>query len=175
MRRQIPYTFGMKDTSDTSQYIRGDPYVQLFHTYPSLSPFYTDFEKNYNVLPILDGMAANNYVIPFIAVTIYLAVCYFGAQHMKSRSAFVLRWPLAIWNLMLSIFSIYGTIRVVPHLLDKVTTMTFEETVCDSAHTYYGAGAAGLAVQLFILSKIPELFDTVFIILKKKPLIFLHW
>jgi hypothetical protein len=175
-RRQIPYgRFGVKDTADTSRYIRGDPYVQLFHTYPSLTPFYTDFEKKYDVLPILDGMAANNYVIPFIAVATYLAVCYFGAQYMSNRTAFVLRWPLAMWNLLLSIFSIYGTIRVVPHLLDKMTQMTFEETVCDSAHTYYGAGAAGLAVQLFILSKIPELFDTVFIILKKKPLIFLHW
>lgn len=174
-RRQITYGRYGVDTSDTSRYIRGDPFVQLFHTYPSLTPFYTDFEKKYNVLPILDGMAANNYVIPFVAVAIYFAVCHFGAQYMKNRTAFVLRWPLACWNLLLSIFSIYGTIRVVPHLLDKMTKMTFEETVCDSAHTYYGAGAAGLAVQLFILSKIPELFDTVFIILKKKPLIFLHW
>jgi len=36
-------------------------------------------------------------------------------------------------------------------------------------------GATGLWVQLFILSKIPELIDTFFIVQRKRPLIFLHW
>ena len=38
-----------------------------------------------------------------------------------------------------------------------------------------GPASTGLAVQLFILSKIPELGDTIFMILKRKPVIFLHW
>eukprot|EP00122_Pirum_gemmata_P011475 Pgem_evm2s10633 len=36
-------------------------------------------------------------------------------------------------------------------------------------------GPSGMWTTLFIFSKIPELFDTMFIVLRKRPLIFLHW
>lgn len=120
-------------------------------------------------------MQANNYVIPIIAVVIYMAFCYFGTIVMKDIKPFKIEKALTYWNLFLSLFSFYGAIRTVPHILYRVTHVTFEETVCDRADYSYGAGACGLAVQLFILSKIPELLDTVFIVLRKKPLIFLHW
>jgi elongation of very long chain fatty acids protein 6 len=137
--------------------------------------FYFDFEKNYNPLPILEYMASVNYSIPIAVVVVYLLMCYYGSTYMSSRKPFNIINQLAVWNFVLAVFSIYGTLRVVPHLLFKLSEMTFEESICDSAHSYFGAGAAGLSVQLFILSKLPELFDTAFVILRKKPLIFLHW
>ena len=160
---------------DPSLYIRGHQYVQIFHTFPFLEPYFLVFEKQYNPLPILDYMASVSYSIPIAVVIVYLSLCYYGTYYMKSRKSLNILNQLAIWNLLLAIFSVYGTIRVVPHFLLKLSDKTFEESVCDSAATYFGAGAAGLSVQLFILSKIPELFDTAFIILRKKPLIFLHW
>lgn len=165
----------MANLDDPSKFIRGHGYVQIFHSYPVLEQFYFDFEKNYNPLPILDYMASVNYSIPVAVVIAYLSLCYFGTIHMKGREPYKILNQLAVWNLILAIFSIYGTVRVVPHFLFKLSKMTFEESVCDAAYTYYGAGAAGFAVQTFILSKLPELFDTAFIILRKKPLIFLHW
>lgn len=94
---------------------------------------------------------------------------------MKDRKPFDLRYSLAAWNLFLAVFSFYGAFRTVPHLLHRIVSYSFEDTVCESALIAYGGGASGLATQLFILSKIPELIDTVFIVLRKKPLIFLHW
>lgn len=34
---------------------------------------------------------------------------------------------------------------------------------------------AGFWATMFVLSKVPELGDTIFIVLRKQPLIFLHW
>merc|ERR1712060_548059 len=39
----------------------------------------------------------------------------------------------------------------------------------------FGSGSTGLWIFLFIISKFPELFDTFFIVVNKKRLIFLHW
>ena len=34
---------------------------------------------------------------------------------------------------------------------------------------------SGFWATMFVLSKVPELGDTIFIVLRKQPLIFLHW
>ena len=116
-----------------------------------------------------------NYSVPIVACILYGLFCYVGPLWMKNSKPFRLDFSLAIWNLLLAIFSAYCTIRTVPHLIHRILTVSFEETICDPAHMAFGSGACGLAVALFIISKIPELVDTIFIILRKKPLIFLHW
>lgn len=175
MQAALNHIFESYGVRGNETHSRGYPQKQFFHAYPQTAFLYTEFEKSYDPDPIIDLMAANNYIIPVVSVVAYLLFCYFGQKIMASRKPFGLNTTLAAWNLFLSVFSAYGAFRTVPHMLMRISTVTFEHTVCDTPHRAYGGGACGLAVQLFILSKIPELVDTVFIVLRKKPLIFLHW
>ena len=162
---------------NSGSYARGDPYPQLFHHYPQLKSFYfSEWEREYDPEPVLNIMKNNNYMLPVISVILYaLFIFVVGPWYMKDKKPFVLKYELAAWNLFLSSFSFYGASRTVPWMIYRIMNESFEDTVCTSAHVAFGGGTAGLAVQLFILSKIPELVDTVFLVLKKKPVIFLHW
>jgi len=161
---------------DTKEYFfRGKPFKQLSQLIPEMDFMYTQWEKDYDVDPICQW-SKRSYWVAYTAVILYLLWCFLSSKFMEKRERFDLRYPLAYWNLFLAVFSTYGAIRTVPHLLYNLKHQSFEDTVCiyptDSG---WGAGASGLAVQLFIFSKIPELIDTVFITLRKRPLIFLHW
>merc|ERR1712232_751376 len=82
---------------------------------------------------------------------------------------------LAFWNLCLSVFSCIGALRTGPQLFHNLMTISFRDNLCMEPQITYGSGSSGLWVQLFILSKFPELIDTFFIVINKKRLIFLHW
>eukprot|EP01041_Mallomonas_annulata_P009627 gene9627-20010_t len=153
---------------------KGNVFKQCWQYIPSLEPFYTEFENRFALEPMHSWMLANP-IFPVITICFYLLFCYFGGKFMKQYKGYDLKYQLAAWNLFLSLFSAWGTFRTAPHLLYNIMNRSFENTVCDAPINEWGIGATGFAVQMFILSKFPELIDTVFIVLKKKPLIFLHW
>jgi elongation of very long chain fatty acids protein 6 len=96
--------------------------------------------------------------------------------HFRDRSAVdrALINPLvALWNLGLSLFSMVGLAFTLPRVVHVLATDGFRATVCYNAQ-WYGHGYCGLFVMLFIYSKLLELFDTLWLILKKRPVIFLH-
>ncbi|PFH31045.1 putative integral membrane protein, GNS1/SUR4 family protein [Besnoitia besnoiti] len=148
--------------------------LNLDEEYPILRSLYTDFETTYKAGPCLVWTIGRYYVAP-TAVTLYLLFCYFGTKWMKNRPAYDLRRPLKYWNLLLAVFSFMGMSRVVPHLFEILRRWGFEVSICSPPVYTYGHGACGLWVFLFIYSKYFELLDTVFIILRKRPLNFLHW
>jgi hypothetical protein len=104
----------------------------------------------------------------------YLLVLYVGSKLMKKREAFQLDKPLAIWNLCFAIFSLCGTIRLLPELIAVISDKGIVGSYCDNVN-YYTDPLTGYWGWLFVVSKAPELGDSLFLVLRKRPLIFMHW
>jgi len=132
------------------------------------------FERNFKP-DSFTSFAGNNWWLCFSLVGAYLVFIFSGRKIMENYKPFDLRLQLAGWNALLCIFSFIGMCRTLPHLIGLVLTQPYDQTVCTAPATTWGAGPSGFWVMLFIYSKVPELIDTVFIVLRKKPLIFLHW
>ena len=103
---------------------------------------------------------------------VYLLVSYALQQYMKDRERFNLKNLLIVWNIGLSVFSILGASRLLPEFVYTFYKHGFTHSVCNNDYVY---GPPGQWWYLFLLSKIPELVDTAFIILRKRKLIFLHY
>jgi len=108
--------------------------------------------------------------VPIIATVFYL-VMVFGIKHlMKDRKPFDLKYPLVLWNMSLAIFSMIGAYYTTDAMVRSVLRVGFKEDMCTIDSEYENPW-----VYLFCLSKIPEFIDTLFIVLRKGHLPFLHW
>ncbi|NWT04357.1 ELOV6 protein, partial [Mionectes macconnelli] len=101
-------------------------------------------------------------------------ILVFGIKHfMKERRAFHLRTPLTLWSFSLTVFSVIGAWRVWKQMAFLLLTKGFKQSVC--SQSVYVHPVSKLWIYLFAMSKLVELGDTVFIVLRKKKLIFVHW
>ncbi|RWS11799.1 elongation of very long chain fatty acids protein 6-like protein [Dinothrombium tinctorium] len=112
------------------------------------------------------------YISVLIAI-VYVCCIFLGQEWMKRRKAFNLRKPLAVWNASLAAFSMCGTIRMVPELLCVIITKGFFASICNNS--YVNDVRIQFWLWLFTWSKVVELGDTIFIVLRKQKLIALHW
>lgn len=120
----------------------------------------------------------DNWVPTAYKITLgYLAVVYGGQRWMKSRKPLdgsTTNAVLALWNFAFSLFSGWAAYRLLPELWNVMGQYGFVGSYCQNA-TYYTDPITGFWGWMFVMSKMPELGDTVFLILRKKPVIFLHW
>ena len=133
------------------------------------TPF--SFERDFNEHNAIQWMLENWTVSIWLSL-IYIALIFAGRWYMQSRSKYDLRPWLAVWSGVLAIFSILATIRLMSEVIYIVYTYGWNYSVCFPS-IYFGDSA--FWAWLFTISKAYELGDTMFIILRKQPLIFLHW
>ena len=121
--------------------------------------------------------------LPTGAIVVYLAMVHvLGPYLRRSNSkepAFGLtersiKEALKYWNLFLALLSICMLFGMGIPLLQFSVQYGLEEAICDGKHRRWG-GPAFVWMYVFTLSKYIELFDTAFMIVRRKPVSFLHW
>jgi len=110
-----------------------------------------------------------------ISVTLYLITVFGIREVMKKREKFELTTIVVLHNFILSAASLYMLLGVGYHLAKIISKSNdiANTLICDTE----GVMAKGDHIwwfYIFYASKFYELFDTVIIVLRKKPLIFLH-
>jgi hypothetical protein len=172
----VPPLISYDAASDTWRNSNNCVFRQLPQELPALAPFYSSAELSFNSLPYVNWAYENGAVAVAIC-TAYLAFVFLAPALLRRAGVQPLRLKglLAAWNLLLAAFSAVGFLRTAPHLAFYAAKHGLYSSICAPAETSFGQGAAGLWTMLFIFSKVPELIDTVFLVLAQKPVIFLHW
>merc|ERR1740131_922874 len=144
--------------------------LQPGHNYSYVFNFEQDFEHSL----IRSWMEQNWRAVCGWASGIYMLLIVGGQAWMSNRQPFELRGLLTCWNILLAIFSIMGAARTLPEFIHTFSTQGFYHSLCIPSFIERDR-VSGFWTWMFVLSKVPELGDTVFIVLRKQPLIFLHW
>lgn len=135
-------------------------------------PYLNWLEDNFNYQASLNFSL--HYWTAFIPVSfLYLVFVYLGNQYMKNKTPFNLRTSLMLWSGLLSIFSLLGALNVIPEAFQTFQRSGFVGLVCD-ATTLRKNQQVHFWVSAFCWSKLLELIDTVFIVLRKQKLTYLH-
>lgn len=145
---------------------------------PNVTTVYSSefgFERLFESREYVDSIShymKDKWKLSFVFAGVYLLFVVVGRWFMSTRQKFEIRKPLIAWNILLAVFSIIGSIRVWPEFLHAVFDRGIVYSVCDASYAY---SITGFWAFLFCMSKLPELVDTVFIVLRKQELIFLHY
>ncbi|KAE9556475.1 hypothetical protein FO519_000360 [Halicephalobus sp. NKZ332] len=146
----------------------------------NLSVVRFDHNRFLNILTSgkFNDVAAKSWIDDHFYLTIQMSLLYvvvvFGTKFfMRNRQPFDLFVPLNAWNFFLATFSIAGTVMLTPEFLGTLNEKGLVNSYCKIYN--FTTGTNGYWVFLFIFSKLIELVDTVFLVLRKRPLMFLHW
>lgn len=112
-------------------------------------------------------------ILPICFGGAYLLMVFISRQWMKNKAPIKPKIPLVAWNTGLATFSIIALVQFAPSaLLSELQNGGFTHSVC--LVKPFSTPTLTLWSTLFIVSKIVEFGDTLFLTLRKAPLTFLH-
>jgi fatty acid elongase 3 len=114
----------------------------------------------------------------FIVVPIYLLLVFGGSYLMRNVKPLNVQPLLAAHNIVLCVFSIVAAIGSLIEVILAISTFGLEDTYCSGLGTgrpnVFFSGRIWFWGFVFYLSKYYKLIDTLFIVVKRRPLTFLH-
>jgi len=147
-----------------------------------------DIDGNPKISPEL---IMENFWVPGLCTFLYFTMLLQLPNFMKNRDRPAwLKKVAFFWNIVLSSCSSWACSRIAGPVVallgvhrsstlesNGVQTSTFYDLVCDmdSTNTCKREQVMCSYLMLFCMSKIPEMIDTLMLILAKKKVIFLHW
>ncbi|OXA46420.1 putative fatty acid elongation protein 3 [Folsomia candida] len=135
---------------------------------PVTTPTYMELwevEKNLNFHEWRMWIGAH-YKLPVHLCFLYVMGIFLGQIFMRRKPAYKLNQFMIIWNVALAGFSLAGFFRSYPEVLHLLYRSNgFYRITCSR---YVGRFS-------YFFRELMELGDTAFIVLRKKPVIFLHW
>lgn len=140
-----------------------------------IQPNYTNvlpFEESFNSRSWFEYFL-QHFWINYAACILYVIIIFSGQKYMKKRSPLNPGMFLFVWNTSLCLFSLFGFLRMfaeIPLLLRHY--QNFQSTVCIPQ---LETGPSAFWQVMFTLSKFIEFGDTFLLVIRKKPVIFLHW
>jgi len=123
--------------------------------------------------------------VAIVPVSVYFVVVmwhlYFRSEEAKKAASkrgvpgTLINNLLIFWNLGLASFSMFMLAGLLRGLVSVIRQKGFNAWLCDGEVSWRGPPSVVLYSLLFGLSKIPELIDTAFLVIRGKDIIFLHW
>ncbi|KAF3429560.1 hypothetical protein E2986_13621 [Frieseomelitta varia] len=131
-----------------------------------------NFEKNF-VPQDAQMWMEGHFPYCFLYCALYAILISGGKLYMSNRPKYDLRRGLVMWSASLALFSITAVYRTMPSIFHLVRHRGLHYNIC--VPNINEDLILGYWSYLFALSKLVEFGDTFFIVLRKQPLIFLHW
>ncbi|KAF8371620.1 hypothetical protein PRIPAC_78049 [Pristionchus pacificus] len=107
-------------------------------------------------------------------VVLYLMTVFMLKQFMNNREAFKLEGAIKSWNLIIATLSGICAAGMTAEFFTTLFGRGINASLCSSTDTFFH-GSTGYFLWCYHIIRLFEFTDTLFIILRKQPLLFIHW